>query len=404
MLEQRFKSLKQIRSPELWPDIEGREPRPPRPEIPWGRLGTAALALAVAAAGVAFAYQAFRVDPVVPGEVQPSPSVEPTPLSPLTGDPQITAEIPLPKDSVEGGVAVGAGSAWVGIAHNGGKGPSSVLRIDLSTNRVVDEIPVQQSPQRERIVATDDAVWIGSTGGIERIDPSTNSVVARIDAPGFISAMAADGTALWAIAILDRSDSGLQNTGTLLQIDPAANEVIAEIPLGTHATGYEDELELGSGSVWVLGPRLVDMDTEKGGDLIRVDPTTKEITAIIPVSGFSMAAGEDEMWVSGPVDGVNDESGEPWGVAVVDPATDEVVRKAHFDHGLDIVTPEALWSVDYDRNLNVRATRFDPETLEVEARSDSIESYFTDAVVDPWTRTIWVSASDALVRMDITAS
>jgi len=59
MLEQRFKSVKQIRSPDLWPDIERREPGPPRREIPWGRLGTAALALTVAAAGIVFAARAF---------------------------------------------------------------------------------------------------------------------------------------------------------------------------------------------------------------------------------------------------------------------------------------------------------------------------------------------------------
>jgi len=59
MLDERFRALKQTRPPDLWPDIEGREPRPPRREIPWGRLSTAALALAVAAAGVAFAARAF---------------------------------------------------------------------------------------------------------------------------------------------------------------------------------------------------------------------------------------------------------------------------------------------------------------------------------------------------------
>jgi TolB protein len=59
MLDERFRALKQTRPPDLWPDIEDREPRPPRREIPWGRLGTAALALVVAAAGIAFAARAF---------------------------------------------------------------------------------------------------------------------------------------------------------------------------------------------------------------------------------------------------------------------------------------------------------------------------------------------------------
>jgi len=402
MLDERFRALKQTRPPDLWPNIEGREPRALRRDIPWGRLGTAALALAVAAAGIAFAYQAFRVDPVVPGDVQPPPSIAPSPLPPLTGDPTISAEISLPEDAVGGGVAVGAGSAWVGISHNRGHGPSSVLRIDLATNEVVAEIPVEESPPRERIAATDDAVWVGSSELIERIDPATNSVVARIDVPGFISAMGTDPTALWAIAVHDRSDSGLQNTGTLLRIDPASNEVVAEIPLGTNATGYDDELLVSRGSVWIVGPQLIDMDTEKGGDLVRVDPTTNEIAATVPVGGFSVVAAEDAVWVSGPADGVNDEYSEPWRWVVVDVETNEVAREVPLDdRGLQIVTPAALWSVDYDRNLDVRATRYDPETVEMEARSDPIKSYFTDAVVDPHTRTIWVSAVESLVRIDI---
>jgi hypothetical protein len=401
-LDERFRTLKRSAPPDLWPDIEGREPRPPRRAIPWDRLGAVAVALVVAAAGVAFAYQAFRVEPVVPGNIQPSPSIEPTPLPPLTGDPTITAEIPLPRDAVGGGVAVGAGSVWLGVFHDRGEGPSSVLRIDLSTNEVIAEIPVENSPSREQIVATDDAVWVGSSDLIERIDPATNTVVARIDSPGFISAMASDATALWAIAIEDRSDSGLQNTGTLLRVDPATNTVVAQIGLGTNATGYEDEVEIGSGAVWVLGPRLVNMDTEDGGDLVRVDPMTNEVVATVPVDGFHMVVADDAVWVVAPIDGLNDESGERWHWSLVDLTTNEVSRQFRFeDWGLRLVTPDSLWSVGYDEQLDVRVTRFDPDTLEVEAQSDPIRSYFTDAVVDARTRTIWVSAVSTVVRIDI---
>jgi Tol biopolymer transport system component len=61
-VEQRFKELKRVSPPDLWPAIERREPRPPRREIPWGRLATAALALMLAAAGFAFAAGAFFRD------------------------------------------------------------------------------------------------------------------------------------------------------------------------------------------------------------------------------------------------------------------------------------------------------------------------------------------------------
>jgi hypothetical protein len=69
--------------------------------------------------------------------------------------------------------------------------------------------------------------------------------------------------------------------------------------------------------------------------------------------------------------------------------------------GLRIVTPEALWSVDYDEDENVRVTRFDPATLAVEARSAPIRSYFHDAVLDPASASVWVSAVHTIVRVDI---
>jgi hypothetical protein len=65
------------------------------------------------------------------------------------------------------------------------------------------------------------------------------------------------------------------------------------------------------------------------------------------------------------------------------------------------VTPDALWSVGYDEQENVRVTRFDPETLQVVARSEPIRSYFTDAALDAASGTVWVSAVHSIVRVDI---
>jgi Tol biopolymer transport system component len=81
MLDERFRSLKATRTPDLWPDIEHREPRPPRPEIPWGRFGTAAVAFAVAAAGIAFAARAFLGEP---------PRMQSEPTEPAVGNGLIT--------------------------------------------------------------------------------------------------------------------------------------------------------------------------------------------------------------------------------------------------------------------------------------------------------------------------
>jgi hypothetical protein len=71
------------------------------------------------------------------------------------------------------------------------------------------------------------------------------------------------------------------------------------------------------------------------------------------------------------------------------------------DSGLRLVTPDALWSVGYDEEENVRVTRFDPESLQLVTRSTPIRSYFTDAVLDPASGTVWVSAVHSVVRVDI---
>jgi hypothetical protein len=58
-LEQRFRTLDGIRVPDLRPDIRSRSPGRLRGAVPWSRVGTAAVALVVAAAGTYAAVRTF---------------------------------------------------------------------------------------------------------------------------------------------------------------------------------------------------------------------------------------------------------------------------------------------------------------------------------------------------------
>jgi hypothetical protein len=350
----------------------------------------------LATTGIALAVGAFRsgTTPIA----NESPSVETRPGPSLTGEPRITAEIPLldpESDFVVAGITVGAGSAWVGLPR--GKA-GSLVRIDPATNAIAAEIPL---PAATWIAATDDAVWLASSGLLERIDPSTNTVVAKVALPDRpISAITADETAVWVVTIADEDG---HPEGVLVRVDASTNEIAAEIPLGPQVAGYDDEVILGAGSVWVLGVRWFEAeDAEYGSDLIRIDPATNAIVARIPIGGFQMVMGIDNVWVRFPADGVFDQSNERWLWTQVDVVTNEPSDAFEFDDaGLRLVTPDALWSVGYDEQENVRVTRFDPETLQVVARSEPIRSYFTGAVIDTASGTVWVSAVYSVVRVDI---
>jgi DNA-binding beta-propeller fold protein YncE len=408
-LDSRFRDADRIQVPDRWPEIVGREPKPLRDEPgPARRVVIATFALALAFAGLAFAVSILRPE----GRTSPTtsaPTEEPNPVPALTGEPRITAEIPIPDGEIGGVGAIGAGSAWAGMSRVSGEGSGHVMRIDLETNEVIADIPVRSLPGP--MAATDDAIWIGSRGAVERIDPATNTVVAIVDlSDRHVSAIAAGSSAVWVITIPDWVGGGATE-GILVRIDPETNAVVAEIPLGAEVIGYADEVHIGAGAVWVLGIRWFENeDAEYGSDLIRVDPETNEVVARVPVNGFSMVMGASDVWVRFPADGVFDavyagERGERWLWTRVNVETNVASEPFEFvDSGLQLVTPHALWSVgyaEYDEQENVRVTRFDPETLEVAARSEPIAPVFTGAVIDPASGTVWVSTVSSIVRLDI---
>jgi len=356
------------------------------------------IALVVIVAAFTFAYRTFH-HYAGPADETPTPSVVPTPIPPLTGDPRITASVPVPNGSISGGIAVGSGSVWVGLFSQEQGGPNEVMRIDLATNAILGEIPVQKTPPRGEIAATDGAVWVASSGLLERIDPSTNEIIARVPIPVGQVTIAADASDVWAAVLTDPSPGGI-----LVRVDARTNQVVAEVPLGSGITGFEDQVRLGAGSVWVLASTAHDSgNAESGGDLVRIDPSTNEVVARVPIGGFNMVVAQDAVWVHFPADGVNDTYGEKWLWSRVSLQTNQPSAPFALDsRGLKIVTPEALWSVDYGpRDGFVYVTRLNPDTLEVAARSAPITSPFTDAVLDPASGTVWVSAIHRIVRVDI---
>jgi hypothetical protein len=159
--------------------------------------------------------------------------------------------------------------------------------------------------------------------------------------------------------------------------------------------------------VWVLSVRLLEPDgPEYGSDLVRVDPETNAIVARIPVNGFHMAAGPDQMWVRFPDDGVVDSPHERWLWTRIDASTNEPSPPFEFPEvdpgfGLRLVTPEGLWAIGGEGERQVRVTSFDPATLRVMSRSAPLGPSAQGGTVDAATRTAWVTTGDRIVRLDI---
>jgi hypothetical protein len=109
-LQNRFRALKEARVPdpwEVWDDAERRARGRPRSPVPWARLAAAAVALAVAAAGLVVAIEVFGEGPRVS-----------RPANTLSGIPEGWTELPAPPEDLHDGAAfVWTGSevlAWGG--------------------------------------------------------------------------------------------------------------------------------------------------------------------------------------------------------------------------------------------------------------------------------------------------
>jgi len=205
------------------------------------------------------------------------------------------------------------------------------------------------------VAAGGGAVWVGSPRSttIQGFDAATNKVTAQIQLSGDgVSAITADDQAVWVEVIQDRSDQGQQNLASLVRIDSQTKKVVATIPLDG-LSGYDDEIAIGAGAVWVAGVNLTGSSEERGADLVRIDPTTNAISVVLPASAFSVGAGADTVWVTSPADGVNDSLHKPesWVAREIDPTTNKILAPIPLPRnvsGVLAATADGIWFSGYD--------------------------------------------------------
>lgn len=154
-----------------------------------------------------------------------------------------------------------------------------------------------------------DAVWLrqvgsgrsgpipGGPGAVLRLDPKLKQIVARIPLPvsNFGGDIAVGEGAVWVT-------EGLYGEN-LIRIDATTNEVVATIPIGKDPQA----VAVGAGAVWVHGFTTI----------YRIDPRTNQVAYWIPIwANAALAVGSNAVWLTNPIGGK---------VARIDPRTNAIV-------------------------------------------------------------------------------
>ena len=241
-------------------------------------------------------------------------------------------------DAAAGGVAVTSDELWVGhIAPDGGSG--LVLRVARGDGAVRARVAVAGQPMN--VVATPDAIWVGSCRGVvHRIDPRSNAVVASITTGRPACSIAAGADAIWV---------GVEQG--VSRIDPRTNTVVAVV-----AAGASPNVTFGDGALWAASPttrsltRIDALENRAGGRMA------------VPAVPLYVVVGAGEVWVvqrdaETPADG-------PVNAARVDPAMPSV-RSAPVRLGVATLAfgGSAFW-VARQQGETTRLGRVDPSSLE----------------------------------------
>jgi streptogramin lyase len=387
-----------VPAPDLWSDIEAREPRQPGPSIV-PRLAVAAVALTVAGAGLALAAAAF---------LGPEGDQRRSPAAAVDVDPHITAEIDVGRFPQE--IAVGEGAVWVTVNDFDPSERWFVARVDPATSHVTDEIEVTEAHD---VAVGAGAVWV--TGRDRELGPAVFRIDATSRAMSAIipldcgrchaDQIVADDGAVWLSASVDYPRSG-----QVIQIDPSSNSVATRTTL----PGDPRDLVIGEGGVWVYSLTHFTKQSVAGGTIYRLDPVTGEVVAsllegrIPPAGGVNgppvLAAGFGSFWTSvapgKPIALGDDETS----IVRIDPSTKQVVGDPISLGTLFFpfsVEEGGVWFRGGAEDAEPVISRLDPTTGTIQD-TFSIDGTVLDGAIDPETHTMWLTTYEgSVLRVDL---
>ena len=219
-------------------------------------------------------------------------------------------------------LGVAAATALLAVSIAGAAGSprhDELARTAAGRAATIARIQVGGTPSS--IVATRKAVWVATgLGGVIRVDPATNGLVARLRPDGAVIDLARGFGAIWAIDLFgDR----------LLRIDPRTNRVTDRVAVpampSAVATGHGlvwvasqldstlvgvdpstgrvvKRVEFAYGELWpgglAVSPAGVWVIAARGSELVLIDPTAARVVRRVPVVGArSLAMTGETVWV-----------------------------------------------------------------------------------------------------------
>lgn len=280
-------------------------------------------------------------------------------------------------------VAVATSAATAGVLATRGGGhavvirPNSIIRIDASTDKVVDSIPVGRAPSG--ILVTGDDAWVANEGDrtLTRVDLHTHQehtiggvsgvgFLAR-DRKGMVYASGWDFPYVWRIdpetnevagryRVRTRAVGLAVGGGFLFVVDRLANGVTS-IDLAHPATHHfipvgADPIvaAFGGGALWVANSDAATVSVIRPG-------LSKPQTISVDLKPFGIAAGAGAIWVASNTDST---------VTRIDPETGRIVKRLTIlQNGLNsdlysVATGAgSVWAIGADSQS---ITRIDPHT------------------------------------------
>jgi DNA-binding beta-propeller fold protein YncE len=249
---------------------------------------------------------------------------------------RVIASIPLTGHACLG-IAVMRDALWVADCEHHG-----VVQIDPVTNRVARTIPIDFRVDDEgALIAADGSLWLfvtdslAASSTLERVDPATGRIQARIPVGAGAYVVAGDSVTLWVSAT---------HGAELERIDAGYNAVTAHVAV----TPRPKFLALGAGGVWVLH--------QATGSVSLIDPERAVVVATVaagvPTPWGDITTGAGAVWVS--VDGTP--------VTRIDPATHAVTHQFVGGSGADAIRYGfgSLWVSDHEHGM---VWRIDPDRI-----------------------------------------